>query len=189
MEADRDPKEIGARIEALLDEFTDPAAQGLAEQLTIQLVDFYGAALKRVVAVLEQEGDAGRRLLDRLAADSLMGAVLVLHDLHPEDVQERVHAALESVRPYLGSHSGDVELRGFAPDDAGGVVVTLALQGSCDGCPSSLVTVQTAIEKAIFKAAPEVSKVEVENLHVTPEPTLLQIQPCPTEELALEGVR
>jgi Fe-S cluster biogenesis protein NfuA len=189
MEADRDPTEIGARIEALLDEFTDPAAQALAEQLTAQLVDFYGAALTRVVGVLGEEGDAGRQLLDRLAADNLVAAVLILHDLHPDDVQDRVNAALESVRPYLGSHSGDVELRGFAPDEAGGVVVTLALQGSCDGCPSSLVTVQMAIEKAIVKAAPEVSRVEVENLHVAAEPTLLQIQPCPTEELTLEGVR
>ncbi len=48
-------------------------------------------------------------------------------------------AALDSVRPYLGSHGGDVELLGV-DEDAG--AVHLRLLGSCDGCPSSAVTLQ-----------------------------------------------
>ncbi|MGH3424148.1 MAG: NifU family protein, partial [Nocardioidaceae bacterium] len=61
------------------------------------------------------------------------------------------------VRPYLGSHGGDVELLGVEEG-----VVRLRLLGSCDGCPSSSVTLKLAVETAIESAAPEVSSIEVE---------------------------
>jgi Fe-S cluster biogenesis protein NfuA len=89
-----------------------------------------------------------------------VASLLVLHDLHPRSTAERVLAALETVRPYLGSHAGDVEYLGLDPDN----VVRLRLAGSCDGCPSSAVTVNLAIEKAIEEAAPEVIRVEVEGV-------------------------
>ena len=41
-------------------------------------------------------------------------------------------------------------------------VVRLRLLGSCDGCPSSSVTLELAVEGAIDEAAPEVSTIEVE---------------------------
>ena len=85
--------------------------------------------------------------------------------------------ALDQVRPYLGSHAGGVELLGV---DAAGVV-HLRLEGSCDGCPSSVQTVKLAIERAIEEAAPEVAGVEVENLTREREPQLLQIKPLYTE--------
>ena len=94
-----------------------------------------------------------------------MGSLLVLHDLHPDDVTVRVQAALDRVRPYLGSHAGGVTFTGV--DDRG--VVHLRLEGSCDGCPSSAMTVQNAIEDAILAAAPDVLAVEVEGV-VSDEP-------------------
>jgi len=77
--------------------------------------------------------------------------------------------ALDKVRPYLGSHAGGVEYLGI--DDLGRV--HLRLQGSCDGCPASSVTVKMAIETAILEAAPEIAGVEVENVQTD----LLQIKP------------
>ncbi len=81
-----------------------------------------------------------------------------MHGLHPYPVETRVEAALARVRPYLGSHGGDVELLGV--DEAG--VVRLRLLGSCDGCPSSAVTLQLAVEGAVEDAAPEIRGIEVE---------------------------
>ena len=83
----------------------------------------------------------------RLADDEVVGNLLVLHDLHPDDVDTRVQQALERVRPYLGSHAGGVSLSGV--DERG--VVHLRLEGSCDGCPSSSLTVRSAIEDAILR--------------------------------------
>ena len=40
--------------------------------------------------------------------------------------------------------------------------VRLRLLGSCDGCPSSAITLQSAVEGAILKAAPEVVCIDVD---------------------------
>jgi Fe-S cluster biogenesis protein NfuA len=126
----------------------------------------YGSGLDRNV---EKVGDDTVRAL---ADDEIVGNLLVLHDLHPDDVDTRVAQALDRVRPYLGSHAGGVSLSGV--DEQG--VVHLRLEGSCDGCPSSALTVKSAIEDAILLAAPDVVAVEAEGM-VDSGPALLQIQP------------
>ncbi len=156
-----DIQAVGERVEALLAEFastSDPATAGRAEELVGLLVDFYGAGLARILELLDEQA------VTPLLADKMVAGLLVLHDLHPQSTEERVLAALERVRPYLGSHAGDVEYLGL--DDDG--TVRLRLAGSCDGCPSSALTVKMAIEKGIEDVAPEVTKVEVEG--VAPDP-------------------
>ena len=152
---------MGERVEALLAEFastSDPATAGRAEELVGLLVEFYGAGLARILELLDEQAATP------LLADKMVAGLLVLHDLHPQSTEERVLAALERVRPYLGSHAGDVEYLGLDPDGT----VRLRLAGSCDGCPSSALTVKMAIEKGIEDVAPEVTKVEVEG--VAPDP-------------------
>ena len=170
----RDLREVGARIEELLGRLratADPATADTAEEVVRLVVELYGAGLERTVEL------AGPEVLERLVEDELVASLLVLHGLHPKDTEARVVEALDQVRPYLGSHAGGVELLGVGPDG----VVHLRLQGSCDGCPSSTLTVKQAIERAIEAAAPEVTAVEVENLTREREPRLLQIQPLYTE--------
>jgi Fe-S cluster biogenesis protein NfuA/nitrite reductase/ring-hydroxylating ferredoxin subunit len=140
----------------------DSSVGEAAEDLVRLLVGMYGAGLERILALLAGAGGPGHRLLYQMLDDELLTSLLVLHDLHPEDTTARVTRALESVRPYLGSHAGGVELLGVV-EEAGGAVVRLRLQGSCDGCPSSAVTVKMAIEKAIEEACPEVLRVDVED--------------------------
>ncbi|WP_086847580.1 NifU family protein [Amycolatopsis kentuckyensis] len=168
-----DVERVGERIEQLLGEF-DGADAELAEDLVHTLIEFYGAGLARIVEI------AGRPMLDHLAEDELVRGLLVLHDLHPRSTHERVTEALDKVRPYLGSHAGDVEFVGI--DDG---VLRLRLQGTCDGCPSSTVTAKYAIERMVREVAPEISDVVVEG--VVPEETgpggrpLLPLVPCPVE--------
>jgi len=168
-----DVDRVGERIEQLLGEFSGADAE-LAEDLVHTLLEFYGAGLARIVELVD------RPLLDRLAEDDHVRGLLVLHDLHPRSTHERVTEALDKVRPYLGSHAGDVEFVGI--DDG---VLRLRLQGTCDGCPSSTVTAKYAIERVVREAAPEISDVVVEG--VVPEETgpggraLLPLVPCPVE--------
>ncbi|MEA5361678.1 NifU family protein [Amycolatopsis sp., V23-08] len=169
-----DVGQVGERIERLLGEFSGPDAE-IAEELVHTLLEFYGAGLERIVEI------AGRPLLDRLAEDDHVRGLLVLHDLHPKSTHERVAEALDKVRPFLGSHAGDVEL--VEIDSEG--VLKLQLQGTCDGCPSSTVTAKYAIEKVVREAAPEISDVVVAG--VVPEQTgpggrpLLPLVDCPVE--------
>ena len=133
-------------------------AQQRGEDLVALVTNLYGAGLERLLEVLANAGRLDAVALDALAADELVSGLLLVHGLHPYDVTTRVAAALDSVRPYLGSHGGDVELLGI--DDAG--VVTLRFLGTCDSCPSSTVTLQLAVEGAIQAAAPEVTAIQVE---------------------------
>jgi Fe-S cluster biogenesis protein NfuA/nitrite reductase/ring-hydroxylating ferredoxin subunit len=154
------------RIEAALTAFAalpDPRALEQAEDLVRTLMDFYDAGLSRLVELID-DAPGGDDELRRLATDPTVAGLLILHDLHPADTAERVAAALERVRPYLGSHSGDVEFLGVGDDN----VVRLRLAGSCNGCPSSSITVTTAIEQAIEEAAPEVVRVDVEGVAPAP---------------------
>ena len=117
------------------------------------MTDLYGAVLERMMDVaLAADPD----LADRFAADDLVASLLLVHGLHPHDVERRVSDALDSVRPYLGSHGGDVSLLGV--DDG---VVRLQFQGSCKSCPSSAVTLELAVEDAVRAAAPEIDSIEV----------------------------
>ena len=149
----------GQRIETLLEALSSggTVARERAEELVRLVTELYGEGLARILAVLEQRGEPGRDALRDLVADDLVASLLIVHGLHPEDVRTRVEAALESVRPYLGTHGGDVEL--LEVTDEG--VVRLQLLGSCDGCPSSSATLELAVEGAIEAAAPEVWSVEV----------------------------
>lgn len=188
----RNLRQVGDRVETLIDEMrsgADEPTRARAEELVHLLVDLYGAGLERVTEILAEDGESGQRLLRKLADDRFLASLLVLHSLHPVDVETRIHEALEQVRPYLGSHAGGVEYLGI--DDEG--IVRLKLQGSCDGCPSSTVTVELAIERAIQEAAPEVMGIEVEGAveAAPPAPALLQIQPLrrgdPAPESELPG--
>jgi Fe-S cluster biogenesis protein NfuA/nitrite reductase/ring-hydroxylating ferredoxin subunit len=150
----------GERISSLLDALGSggPIARERAEELVRQVTDLYGAGLERILQLLAGQDGAGAGAVSALASDPLVSGLLLIHGLHPVDLPGRVAAALESVRPYLGSHGGDVELLGISDDG----VVRLRLLGSCQGCPSSSVTLKLAVEDAIETAAPEVTAIEVE---------------------------
>ncbi|OBG32512.1 NifU family protein [Mycobacterium sp. E3198] len=151
-ENDTQWRTAGDRIQTLLDSCaaSGTAAYERAHQLVREVVGLYGAGLERIL----RAGDAG--LAERLAADDLVASLLLVHGLHPHDMHRRVSDALDRVRPYLGSHGGDVDLLEIDGDTA-----RLAFTGSCKSCPSSAVTLELAVEDAVRAAAPEISSIEV----------------------------
>jgi Fe-S cluster biogenesis protein NfuA len=165
MDTEPNLRDVGDRIERLLDDLraaVEPRAYDAVEELVRQVTDLYGAGLGRVVELARGSPSA---LLEQLADDDLVASLLAIHGLHPVPVEDRVEAALQSVRPFLAHHDGDVELLAIDPDLG---AVMLRLLGSCDGCPSSAVTLQLAVERAIVEAAPEISRIDVE--HPAPVP-------------------
>lgn len=164
---------VGARVEELLGALSSGGFGGAApavEELVSLLVGLYGDGLGQIVGVLAEQGAAGQEMLAKLADDPLVESLLLLHDLHPLDLDTRIQRALDRVRPYLGSHAGGVEYLGV--EDG---IARLRLEGSCHGCPSSAVTVELALSSAVTDAAPEVSQVVVEGMTAPPAPVLLQI--------------
>jgi Fe-S cluster biogenesis protein NfuA/nitrite reductase/ring-hydroxylating ferredoxin subunit len=161
------------RIEQLLEQLeatAGPATWGRVQELVERLLDLYGAALKRIV----EEGGSDSAWLRAVAEDQAVSGLLILHGLHPLSAEERARRALQRVRPYLGSHSGDVEL--LSIDEAGRA--RLRLVGTCRGCPSSRATVEGMIRRALEDAAPELSEIDVEGV----------AEPPPSGSVASAGV-
>jgi Fe-S cluster biogenesis protein NfuA/nitrite reductase/ring-hydroxylating ferredoxin subunit len=154
-----DPAAVGARIATLLDAcaVAGPVAAQRAEELVRLVVDLYGAGLERLLDVLADAGRLDDVAARALADDDLVASLLLVHGLHPYDVDTRIRQALEDVRPYLGSHGGDVALLGVTPEG----VVRLQFSGTCGSCPSSSATLELAIEGAVSAAAPETTGIEL----------------------------
>jgi Fe-S cluster biogenesis protein NfuA len=150
------------RVEELvksIETTADPKLRAQALELVQTLMDFHGAGLDRMMEITAQAGNAGTAIFDDFARDELVSGLLLLYGLHPLEIEERIANALEKVRPSLNLHKGNVEL--LSVNDG---VVRLRLQGSCDGCPSSALTLKHTIEEAIYAAAPDIAAIEVENL-------------------------
>jgi hypothetical protein len=104
------------RIETLVQEverFKEPAAREHTRQIVQSILDLHRAAIDRMMECVAATGTPGDALIDTMAADDLVSNVLLLHGLHPLDVEARVTKALEQVRPYLHSHGGNVEFLGL----------------------------------------------------------------------------
>ncbi len=146
------------RIDELIDRI-DEAAPGEVREHVRELVDIlldvHGSALESLLDALFTVG--GQTAVDQASDDELVGSLLLLHGLHPLRREARVSRALESVRPYLQSHGGNVEL--VEVTEEGRLLVRL--EGSCDGCPSSSATLKYAIEEAVYKAAPDIVDIDV----------------------------
>lgn len=175
---DQETREHVARVDALLEQieaWDETAEKETALNIVQALVALYGEALSRIVGYAARHGGwtddytTTTTLVSKaFVEDELVSHLLLLHELHPDSVEDRVQAALEAVRPYLRSHGGNVELIAIR-----GGVVQLRLEGSCKGCPSSSLTLRTAVEEAIRASAPEIIHIEAEGAteptpHVAP---------------------
>ncbi len=153
-------QELIARLESI----GDVEARGTAEDLVATMLELYGEGLERIVHALE----AAPEVRETLARDGVVASLLLIHGLYPVPLEERVEAALVSVRPYMESHGGGVELVRL---ESG--VAHLRLRGSCDGCPASASTLELAIREALDEAAPDLDGIEVEGLVEAKQPKRL----------------
>jgi Fe-S cluster biogenesis protein NfuA/nitrite reductase/ring-hydroxylating ferredoxin subunit len=153
------PDELIERVQQLtaeLERVADPTARRVADELVAAVIELYGEGLQRMFAAVAASPDADE-LGERLAADGVVASLMLIHDLYPVALEERVAEALASVRPYMESHGGNVELLGI--EDG---IARIRLEGSCEGCPASASTLELAIKSALDEAAPDLEGLVVE---------------------------
>ncbi|MFF2119504.1 thioredoxin [Kitasatospora sp. NPDC058184] len=149
-------EQTGLRIQQALDTLADSgsAAERAGEQLVRDLMEFYGQGLARLVPALPPPA------LDRMLDDPVVAGLLLLHDLHPEDLPARIERALAALPER-------VEAAGFDP--ATGV---LRLRRTATGCGCG----EQEAQAVLACHAPEVTAVELERA-----PQLLQIGTRPPQ--------
>jgi Fe-S cluster biogenesis protein NfuA/nitrite reductase/ring-hydroxylating ferredoxin subunit len=147
-------------LQARLESSPESATREVAEELIAAVVQMYGAGLERILGTLFEAGPQGERIAAALPDDPLVATLLLIHDLHPVPLEQRVQQALDSVRPYMESHGGNVEL--LSLEDG---VARIHLRGSCSDCSASSVTLELAIKQALEEAAPDLEALEVEGVN------------------------
>lgn len=69
--------------------------------------------------------------------------------------EQKVKEVIETVRPALQSHGGDIELVSVDADNT----VKVRLQGACQGCPGAAMTLKTGVERILKEKVPQVKEV------------------------------
>lgn len=152
----------GARIQRLLEQIEalpSPSTRELIHEFMEATLAFYGQGLARILQVVGESGPEGETACQHLANDKVVRGLLLIHDLHPADLETRLRDALDQVRPYLESHGGNVELISLS-----GQAARLRLEGTCKSCASSAVTLELAIRHAIEEACPDLVGFDVEGI-------------------------
>ncbi len=109
---------------------------------------------------------AGKEVLIRMPEQTAQPEVKegeapkTLKTFDPTEFDDPIRALLdEYVRPAVENDGGAIDFVGF--EDG---IVTVALRGSCSGCPSSTATLKGGIENLLKSHLPEVKEVVAESL-------------------------
>lgn len=186
--ADTPPAAVGPTFEALAGRVDaavaavaelDGPGKAAAEELQAAVEAVHKAGLVTIVRALKAD-EAARAVLFELVDDPTVHLLLSLHEIIRPDPMTEAGRVLVSVRPQLQSHGGDVTL--VRIDDGTAYV---RLEGACNGCSMSSVTLRNLVEEALVAGVPSVAGVEV--LPNEPSPTLipldaLRVGPDPATE-------
>ena len=73
-----------------------------------------------------------------------------------QEIEKKIVKILdEKIRPAVAKDGGDIKFKEFRDG-----IVKVQLQGSCSGCPSSLMTLKQGVQNLLCHYLPEVKKVE-----------------------------
>jgi hypothetical protein len=149
---------IGTIVERLESE-GDPNSRALARELMESIMALHGAGLERILELARQGEDAGETLIQKCGRDELVGSLLLLYGLHPEDLKTRVERALGKSLRFLESHGAKAELLSIGEDGAVSVRLHLKPNG---GCGSTTALVRSTLQVAIQDVAPDAPSIVIE---------------------------
>ena len=75
------------------------------------------------------------------------------------NIETKINAVLEKIRPFLQTDGGDVILDKISGDG----IVELKLLGACNTCPMRPMTLRAGIERALMNEIPEIKRIECFN--------------------------
>lgn len=136
-------------------------AKDAARALGAAIEAFHRPALVHIVQALKAD-PRGKELLFELVDEPSVRALFAMHGIIKADPMTRANQALLTVRPYLQSHGGDVDLVRIE-----GGAAYVRLQGSCNGCSMSAVTLREGVEEALVQLD-EIDRIEVLEDQPTP---------------------
>ena len=133
-----------AELVRRLGNIPDRESRETAHELMEAVMQFHGAGLERMLEMAFEAGDSGKAMIRRFAGDGLVASLLVLHGLHPDDLETRAQQT-------VGKLQGKAELMGVFEG-----VVRVRLIGNAHGLRES-------VEAALWDALPDASEIVIED--------------------------
>lgn len=138
------------------DQMPEGPQKTACKELVQLLMDVHGAGLERMMEIVFESEASGPAIIDKLGHDTITGSLLLLYSLHPDDLQTRVHNAVERISPRLRKLSCSAELIGI---DEGAVQVRVTTDGHACGC--STKDARAIVEEGVYELAPDVISLEI----------------------------
>lgn len=175
MEPNRtDLRVISERLDMLLRELdadADPRVGARLHEVVELLMALHAAGLERMLELAADGGLGSPALRDRLADDPVLLPLLLIHDMHPHDVQVRLSRALDRLRPVVAARGCRASLASID-----GSVARVRLDGGARLADGE--GLRSTIASALLEIAPELTDVAFENAEPvvpTPPAPLIQI--------------
>lgn len=143
-------EELTAAIEGI----ADKKGREAARELLALLLDLHGRAFERLSAIVEAS-PVRAALMEKIVDDRDIAAMLLLHGLHPQSVEERLRAVIARMGAVWSEGGLHVELLSAG---AGFAMVQLRRNGRAE--PAERLRLD--IESALTDAAPDLDDILIE---------------------------
>lgn len=160
-----DEKEFQARLQQIgrlingLNTTPDAKIRVASQELVQLVMELHALGLEKMMEIIFAQGDCGAEIIQKLGRNRSVGSLLALHGLHPDDLETRVARAVEQVNAQLRKQ--EVEVRLITVEESS---VRVHVQINAHACGSTYAGVRSAIEEAVYEAAPEIDSLVVEGL-------------------------
>lgn len=171
MTPDREVQERVRRIDALVHQceaISDAKLRHNVQELLQAVMELHGAALDRLMTLVSDRGEETAGLIDAFANDELVGNLLILHGLHPVDLQTRVERALAGIEGILRGYGAHAEILGMP-----GGALRLRVWGVTSA--SLARATRAAIEEAINRTAPDAASLAILGLEQFTSPDFVAL--------------
>jgi hypothetical protein len=157
-----------ARVESLLSALArspDASAQEAAREVLSTVLELHQRGLARLLELVACDG----AVRQELASDARVSAMLLLHDLHPQPLDERVARTLQVLRARYRGKIDDLDAELTAQGE-----LRVRLRPAASACGSTRQALLKDVEDALIAAAPEAASLRVEAIDA--EPALIQLR-------------
>jgi len=140
-----------------MEEGPESPVRARARQIGHATLDLHARALTRMMEIVAADAATGRQLADALASDPLVAGMLLLHGLHPLDLETRVRGAVERLARTLRGQGADVVVVAVVEDT---VRLRIERPSGRGGVP--IAALRTSVGEAILAVAPDAVSVEID---------------------------
>lgn len=138
------------------DEMPESPQKTACREVVQLLMDVHGAGLSRMMEIVFESEGLGPAIIDKIGHDTITSSLLLLHSLHPDDLETRVHKAMERIAPRLRKVSCSADLVQMQE----GIVRVRVTTGD-HTCGSSANDVRAIVEEGVYELAPDVASLEI----------------------------